>query len=147
MTKDFWANVDARGTGCWPWKGAVTQRGYGYLSYNGRTKLAHRIAWEQTNSTLLPLECIGWTCENRLCCNPDHMFKYRRKSHDGEVHTRTRRGEEHPNARLRLWQIEEMRQFYATGSYTYKRLSKRYEVSQKQIGRIIRGEQWKEEAK
>lgn len=145
MTEDFWANVDAHGAGCWLWKGRVTKKGgYGCLSYRGRTKLAHRVAWEQVNGALLPLECIGWTCENKLCCNPHHMFKYARKSHEGE--TKARVGEKYPHAHLKLWQVAEIRQHYATGKFTYKQLSAMHGVKEKQIGRIVRRDQWKEES-
>ena len=145
MTEDFWANIETRGGECWPWRGAVTKkRGYGYLSYHGRTKLAHRIVWEQYRGPLLPLERIGWTCRNRGCCNPDHMFKYAHRSHKGEV--KTRRGEKYPNAHLTLDRVAEIRRYYATGRITYQHLAKMNGVSAQQIGRIVRNDQWKEES-
>lgn len=73
----FWGLVD-RGEPnlCWPWKGFVNQDGYASFSVftNGRSNiLAHRL------SLILSVGesdgCLArQRCENRICCNPAHIY-------------------------------------------------------------------------
>jgi hypothetical protein len=71
------ANVfEAEGSDCWIWTGALTHKGYGHLSVNGKMTYAHRASY-----TL----CIGPIpeglfvlhkrhCTSRACCNPEHLY-------------------------------------------------------------------------
>lgn len=55
--------------GCWEWSGA-TMDGYGYIK--GGTKV-HRAVYELTTGRRP--EVLHHTCENRLCCNPNHLVE------------------------------------------------------------------------
>ena len=76
--KGFWDKVDVKSADeCWNWtKG--TSCGYDQVRYNkGRiyeTK-ANRIAWMLHNQMEVPKGLyICHTCDNKLCCNPAHLY-------------------------------------------------------------------------
>lgn len=52
-------------------------------------------------------------------------------------------GELSSNSKLTELQIKEIKIKYATGNYTYKQLSKEYNVSPQQLNRIVLGKRWK----
>lgn len=48
--------------------------GYGQVKKNGKTKRAHRVAWETANqASLLRGSVIMHVCDNPGCINPDHL--------------------------------------------------------------------------
>ncbi len=73
--KDFWARVDSSGgpDACWPWTGAVGSAGYGSVKVDGRTKGAHRVAYELARGAIPRTLVLMHTCDVRLCCNPAHL--------------------------------------------------------------------------
>lgn len=72
----FWANVDitADPDECWNWTGFVNK--YLGYPYSGRVtgsspQRAQVIVWELTRGA--PQHNISTTCDNQLCCNPNHL--------------------------------------------------------------------------
>ena len=59
---------------CWEWTGCVNPGGYGHLCFNGKRKLAHRLAWEITNGTIPAGMCVCHACDNRKCVRIDHLW-------------------------------------------------------------------------
>ena len=58
---------------CLVWQGAVST-GYGRVGLQGRTRLAHRVAWVAANGTDVPEGLtIDHLCRIRECVNPDHL--------------------------------------------------------------------------
>lgn len=73
-------NVDPV-TGCWTWKGAqaCVTRGGGVprgVVRNGAKRLyIYRHAFElKTGEAIAPRALIRHTCDNPICCNPDHLL-------------------------------------------------------------------------
>ena len=73
----FWSKVDANGD-CWLWTASIRRDGYGAFRLNGRTKYAHRLAWEALIGPIPDGRQIDHLCRARRCVNPDHMFYIKR---------------------------------------------------------------------
>jgi hypothetical protein len=56
------------------------------------------------------------------------------------------RGAEHGRAKLTAEQVAEMRRLHASGALGYRKLARAFGISQRQAGRIVRGEQWAQES-
>ena len=59
--------------GCWPWIGSL-KAGYGCGDvYGGRKKLAHKVTYEWKNGPVPAGRVVMHLCNQRDCCNPDHL--------------------------------------------------------------------------
>jgi hypothetical protein len=60
--------------GCWVWTGATTGNGYGAISAgDGRTAVAHRVAYEHHVGKIPGDLVCDHLCRNRACINPGHI--------------------------------------------------------------------------
>lgn len=66
---------------CWLWKGAKTRQGYGKLSRNNKSVLAHRIGWELAGNKLPDTKfMLRNLCGNTSCVNPEHWIEVLKQS-------------------------------------------------------------------
>lgn len=68
----FWTRVNKTET-CWYWTGGTVRGGYGHAGYQGKTQVAHRVAYQMLVGPIEPGMVLDHTCHNRLCVNPDHL--------------------------------------------------------------------------
>jgi len=65
------------GSGCWLWKGCPTGDGYGQIRVGGRsdgkTFLAHRLAYETFRGPIPEGLTLDHLCRVRRCVNPAHL--------------------------------------------------------------------------
>lgn len=69
---------DETDRGCWEWRGARNEKGYGLLALRRRTKGAehqrvHRIMWEMHEGPIPDGLVVRHRCDNPPCVNPDHL--------------------------------------------------------------------------
>jgi len=73
MPRNFWERVD-KSSGCWLWTRCKTRSGYGRYRLDGRTRWAHRVAWELTHGEIPAGLCVCHKCDTPACVNPAHLF-------------------------------------------------------------------------
>lgn len=58
---------------CWGWTGCLNSRGYGCIAVEGKSQLAHRVAYKLAIGPIPPNLQIDHLCTNKQCCNPSHL--------------------------------------------------------------------------
>ena len=76
--------------GCWDWTGYVQSSGYGQFSVKGKRKLAHREAWRVYRGDIPKSSMILHICDNRRCCNPEHLFIGDARANNDDARTKGR---------------------------------------------------------
>lgn len=67
---------------CWLWKGKISDKGYGIISYKSKNRRAHRVSYVLIGKkSLTPGLELHHKCRNRNCINPDHLEELTRKEH------------------------------------------------------------------
>jgi hypothetical protein len=90
----FWGLVKIGGKDeCWPFLGSCAGRGYGHLRFNGKTSKGHVIAYEWAYGPIPEGLEHCHTCNNRWCCNPNHIYAGTHQQNIDDREERYRRGE------------------------------------------------------
>lgn len=143
-------------TECWNWANCIQGNGYGRIRYDGKTRYVHRLAFELTHGSLPKGKDICHSCDNRKCCNPDHLFSGSRLENmrDCQAKGRVSRGLLHsvkitPGIRtkklnkLSLEKAKDIRRKHAEGKTTFE-LAREYVVDVSSIRLVIAHKTWKE---
>lgn len=138
----FWCRVHKAGADeCWEWVGYKIHNGYGFLYWNGDKILAHRLAWTLTNGQVPETLYVCHHCDNRLCCNPEHLFLGTHTDNMRDMVAKGRRvgpsGETHPARKnpLRLFTNMPRMQRILAGWTDYQRTAAEHRQADKRMGR------------
>jgi hypothetical protein len=116
----FWSRVDVGGPDdCWNWQGSYGKKnGYGLLSLrHGVMISAHRFAYMLARGEPIPDGlCVCHRCDNRLCCNPAHLWlgTYLDNNRDKSKKGRSRGGAPRKITDDQIAAIRQM--YYGTGA-------------------------------
>lgn len=142
----FWAKVK-RGAPdeCWEWAGWIRKDGYGGARLRGKHWLAHRVAWMMTNGEI-PLGLCGCHhCDNKKCCNPDHLFLGTYEDNSKDMDSKGRRvtspGEKNGRAKLTAEQVLVIRSL--SGKMSLESIGINFGISHTSVWRIQLRKRWK----
>jgi len=144
----FWAKVNKKGEDeCWEWNTtSVGNSGYGYFKFKGINTSSHRVAYELTYGKIPYGRFVLHKCDNKLCCNPKHLFlgdnfsNMADKVRRGRCNIPNQKGESNSNAKLTAKDVRLIRQLYKEGM-SRKELSIKFKTAS--IYNITSGKSWK----
>lgn len=112
--------------GCWNWTGGKINTGYGSVRLFGKHWLAHRLFYTLYSKEFIPRNLLVLhKCDNRICCNPEHLFLGTDKdNHDDKINKGRSNNRETPKE-IKLKIIE----LYNTGNYTFRELGEMFNLS------------------
>lgn len=121
--------IEVMANGCWEWALAIGNHGYGV----SRMGLSHRLAYEAFIGPIPHRMLVLHRCDNRRCCNPDHLFLGTHQDNSQDALAKGRLIL--PPPKLTDEQVREIRERLCNGE-TQQVLATEYKVSQAQISRI-----------
>lgn len=129
-------------SGCIEWSGYRRSDGYGVCG----SLLAHRVAWAKRNGPIPHGLFILHKCNNRACCNADHLYAGTHQDNMNDmkrsgVRVGATRGSKSPLALLSEADIPKIRERIRAGE-TYLSIGADYGVTQDCIRNIKRGSTW-----
>jgi hypothetical protein len=135
----FWTKVDRREPHeCWPWQGARNAKGYGLFSVRPKMFKAHRFAWQIEQGDPAGL-FVCHSCDNRACCNPDHLWLGTHADNMRDMVAKGRSACVRGNAKLTPKQVVAIRD----DPRTSREIATEYGVSYSTICAVRNGQNWK----
>ncbi len=150
----FWSKViRGRPEDCWEWQ-ASTSNGYGAFQLKNpqRVERSHRMVWLLVHGDIPNGVYVCHHCDNRKCCNPDHLFLGTHQDNMADMVSKGRggrpplssisRGASHWNAKLSDDAVRTIRQRVANGE-KQRDISREMGLSHTTIGMIVRRRLWR----
>lgn len=135
-------SIDATGD-CWEWRGTIYRNtGYGRTSYKGMARVPHRAVWASLFGDPGSLQ-VCHRCDNRVCCNPGHLFLGTAKDNSDDKIAKGRerwaKGRENPSTKLTEDAVRQIR----SSSLTTTELARIYGVSFGAVSMARKGRTWR----
>lgn len=153
----FWGKVAVGNPdACWEWQGTLNSDGYGSMQIRGRSGGAYRAAWECTYGPIPGGLSVLHKCDNRKCCNPNHLFLGTQSDNAKDMWSKGRaytgghkqpntwsRGEGNGRAKLTAEQARNIRASYRQQTVSTRSLAQKYGVDASTIRRVLRNKETK----
>jgi len=125
-------------TGCLVWTGARCHGGYGNVTFNGRTWLAHRLAYTAWRGEIPKGLYVCHRCDNRQCVAVDHLFLGTPQENTADM---MRKGRGRWRSRLTVAQVIEIKRRLVDGE-TCGVIAREHGVSVAAIQAVKHGKNW-----
>lgn len=143
LEKRFWSKVDIRDNNdCWNWLGGIRGEGYGIFRYKRKTIDSHRFVWFLIKG-IFPDLFVCHSCDNRICCNPFHLFLGTSQDNINDMIAKGRRPYRSNTKKLNKTDAIKIRNLYSNG-HTELEISEKYDISKSHVSNIINNKTWKE---
>ncbi len=133
-------------SGCWNSIMCVDSKGYTQIWIKKRMYKMHRILFFIYNNYLDTELLICHTCDNKKCCNPDHLFIGTAKDNAQDCLNKGRwndnKGSNHGNSKLTEKQVLEIKYQLKLGLLNQRQLAEIYSVHNTIISKIKNGKLW-----
>lgn len=148
----FWKYIDKLdgNNSCWLWVGSKNRHGYGTITVDGKSLLAHRVSWEIHFGAIPSHEsyhglCVLHKCDNPPCVRPDHLFLGTNRDNAIDKIDKNRQavfaGEHNPRSVLTEKDVKEIRGRCADGERQTD-IAREYGVSKYAVWRVIHRKNW-----
>jgi len=146
----LWRRVEKPNkNGCMIWQGKPFNNGYGYVAeYVDKKKRVigvHCAAYELTYGKIPKGMFVCHHCDNKLCCNPEHLFlgTNRENINDMLKKGRSLKGIKHHSSKLTEKQVKEIRKKYDGKKRTASYFAKKFNVGTTCIYSVIHKHTWR----
>lgn len=143
LEKRFKAKLKPMPSGCIEWTGAKVSKGYGSMKAGPTTIGTHRYAWELANGKIPKGLFVLHKCDNRACCNPEHLWIGTNADNVADMDQKGRRadtrGMNHPQRKLNEDQVISIR----SDERSNPQIASEYGVTKELISQIKRRVCWK----
>lgn len=132
-----------RGPYCWSWM-MGTHRGYGQITFGGKTRKLHRVSWELHHGPIPEGLCVCHKCDNRICSNPDHLFlgTYKDNVDDSIAKGRHSHGSKHGHSTLKTQDICAIFKLRRVKNMPRDEVAKRFNIHRCHINKLLKGRAW-----
>lgn len=148
LTTRFWDKVDKKESDeCWNWIAGTQSKGYGSFGIGDcKTALAHRVAFELDTGINPDGYCVMHSCDNRKCCNPNHLRLGTIADNNKDMKNKGRQAKGMKNGRAVLTpnNIISMRSDFQAKEKTLKELSEEYDIHYNTARNAVQGKTWKD---
>lgn len=139
----FWTWIDTSGgdEACWPWLGGCSRDGHGMVNWQGRTQLAHRVAYELTTGRpLRPGVVLMHKCDFPACCNPAHHLEGTHQANRADCVAKGRqaRGERNGRAKLHDQDVIRLREWWERGLITQGEAARLFGITKRAVRFIVK---------
>ena len=145
---NFWEKVNIGDKDdCWIWNRAIQSSGYGSFGIgNGKTALSHRVAFTISNGEIPKGLCVCHQCDNKLCCNPNHLFLDTIAGNNKDMVEKGRQAKGIKNGRSILTNemVVTMRSDYKFEGKSIKEIAGEYNVHYNTARNAIHRKTWKD---
>lgn len=133
-------------TGCINFTGHRNGDGYGRMSYYGKCRLSHRVAFEEYVRPIPDGLQVLHKCDNPSCVNPDHLFLGTVDDNMADMKAKGRgrsaRGTAHHLNKIQPHEAYAIRWRAICGSERHKDIASDYGVSRQLVTEIARFKTW-----
>jgi predicted XRE-type DNA-binding protein len=127
----FWKKVDRKGPDeCWNWNASLSD-GYGRMFIRPRSVFAHRLSFAIANGGLSENACVLHACDNRACCNPNHLFIGSRLDNVADMVAKDRQFKKIPQA-----SYEQIRELFRVG-WKQSAIANLFGIHQSEVSRAV----------